>query len=85
MEGERLAISVDRRLLPAADVLRLDYEPDPRRSTHCLLVPERYEDLETRLVEARFRADKDYSGYSLSIPYVQLDADFEWLTTSSEE
>ncbi len=79
LEGMQLPIDVEACLVPAGEVLRLDYEPDPAKSTHCTLVPERYQELESRLVAARWRAEGDYSGYGLSIAYLSLDADFEGL------
>ena len=43
------------------------------------LVPERCQELEDRLVEAKWKDDKDYAGYSLLVSYLQLAEDFEWL------
>jgi hypothetical protein len=72
-------IDVRPYVLREGELLCLDYEPVPSESTHCNLIPERYEQLEAELVEARFRDDKCYLGFCFSVSYVQLDADFEWL------
>jgi len=48
------------------------------------VVPERYGELEQELIQARFTADPEYSGYELSISYVQLDEDFQWLNADDQ-
>lgn len=72
-------IHIERVVVPRGEILRLDCEPDTSESTHCIVTPERYDQLESAFVDPKFRKDSDYSGYSLSVSYVQLDADFEWL------
>lgn len=71
-----------RGVIPKGEILRLDYDPDPSETTGCTLAPERYDDLEEQLVDSAARSDGPYSGYTLSVSYVELDRDFEWLDLS---
>ena len=48
-----LPMGLYQRTLPKDEVVRLDYEPDPSRSTHCTLVPENSAGLEDRLVDSQ--------------------------------
>ncbi len=75
-----LPIDVRQAVVASGEVLWLDYEPDPSASTHCCVMPERYEELERSLIDARFTTAPEYTGYRFSISYVQLDTDFEWLS-----
>jgi hypothetical protein len=68
-----------RGVLPAGEVLALDYDPDPTSTTGVWLRPERYRALESVLVEKALRDEPSYDGYSISMSYEQLDKDFEWL------
>lgn len=79
--GVNLFLPVEAKLksIPRDQVLRLCYDPDPSQSTHCHLLPERYGELEVSLIDASTRSNPEYAGYDLSVSYVQLDADFEWL------
>jgi hypothetical protein len=60
------------------ELFQLDYEPPHATTTHCSLVPKRYDELEMSLVDPRTREIDGYSGYSIYISYIQLDKDFEW-------
>ena len=67
------------RVLRKGEVVRLDYEPDPSRSTHCDVVAEDYARVEAYCIDARIKKDRDYRGYKLTVSYVQLDTDFDSL------
>lgn len=77
--GDQLPIGSDKCVLPKGEVVRLDYEPAPSRSTHCTVIPENYEELEARVVDSKHRKDRDYAGYRIFLSYIELDKDFEWL------
>jgi hypothetical protein len=77
--GLFLPIQIEQGTIPQGEVIRLDYEPVPSESTHCSLVPERYGELEMSFVGDKFREDPEYSGFSFSVSYLQLNKDFEWL------
>jgi hypothetical protein len=72
-------LHVWRGAIEKDDVISLNYEPPIEASTHCSLLPDRYDHYEAAFVESRFREDPGYIGYAFSISYVQLDDDFEWL------
>jgi len=69
----------EEHVLCKGEVVRLDYEPDPSRSTRCKVVPENYARVEAHCIDANAKKDRDYRGYELTVSYVQLDADFDWL------
>ena len=77
--GNPLPFDFRWSVLPGDEVLRLHYEPDPSRSTHCTLVPEDYARLEPQMVYPKVKRDRDYAGYRVFISYDQLAAEFEWL------
>jgi hypothetical protein len=77
--GDRFPTSIDKCALPKGEIVRLDYEPEPSRSTHCTLIPENYEELEGRCVDSKHRKDRDYAGYRIVLSYIELDKGFEWL------
>jgi hypothetical protein len=81
-EGVFLPIEIRQGAIPRGEIIRLDYEPDLSESTHCSLIPERYEELERFFVKNKFRKEAEYSGFRFSVPYLQLDKDFEWLERS---
>jgi hypothetical protein len=82
-DDQPFPLSIDRRSLSKGEVVRLDYEPDPSRSTHCTVVPQNPELLEDRLVDSRHKKDRDYAGYSILLSYIELDSSFEWLGAGS--
>lgn len=61
------------------EVVKLDYEPDPSKSTCCKVIPEDYARVEARCIDTKTKKDRDYRGYELSVSYLQLDKDFDWL------
>jgi hypothetical protein len=73
------AINSRWSVIPGGEILRLDYEPDPSRSTHCTLLPENYRGLEPQVTYPEMKKDRDYAGYNIFISYDQLAAEFEWL------
>ena len=78
-DDQAFPIALDRRSLPTGEVVRLDYEPNPSQSTHCMAIPENHEGLEDRLVESKHKKHRDYAGYRICLSYIELDKDFEWL------
>lgn len=84
VSGLDLPINVSRRVIAEGEVLQLAYEPVPAESTHCNLVPCRYDELEALFVSNEHRRDEQYVGYSCSVSYIQLAADFEWLDRTAE-
>ncbi|HUK49112.1 MAG TPA: hypothetical protein VLW06_16030 [Terriglobales bacterium] len=65
-------------VLPAGEVLQLNYEPDDR--VHGLwLEPERYSDLEQMIVPQESRMGRAYAGYAIGCDYDRIDLDFEIL------
>jgi hypothetical protein len=76
---EPMPMGIERRVLPKGEVVRIDYEPDPSRSTGCTLVAEDREGLEDHVVDPKEKKHRDYRGYNISLSYAQLDKDFEWL------
>ncbi|MEN6451297.1 MAG: hypothetical protein ABFC96_12465 [Thermoguttaceae bacterium] len=69
----------EQHTLPKGQVVQLDYEPDPARSTHCTLMPEDRAGLEDRLVDSKDKKHRDYRGYQIQVSYIELDKNFEWL------
>jgi hypothetical protein len=72
-------MGVDHRVLPKDEIVRLDYEPDPSRSTACHVLPENFAGLKDRLTDPRWKKHRDYAGYQVLVSYEQLDKDFQWL------
>ena len=65
-------------VLPAGEVLKLNYEPHDR--VHGLwLEPERYSDLEQMFVPKDSRTEPAYGGYAVGCDYDQIGLDFEVL------
>lgn len=63
-------------LIPAGEVLLLDYEPDPKLGgVH--LVPERRDYYEEIFVDQKTRETTPYSHYSLPFSWRELERDFE--------
>lgn len=73
----------EQHTLPKGQVVQLDYEPDPARSTHCTLIPEDRAGLEDRLVDSKGKKHRDYRGYQLQVSYIELDKNFQWLEAVS--
>ena len=63
-------------VLPAGEILRLDYEP--AESVDGLwVVPERYTELERLLIPAQMQTERGYSGYAVYCPCDKIGACFE--------
>ncbi|HTY88387.1 MAG TPA: hypothetical protein VMB80_13040 [Candidatus Acidoferrum sp.] len=65
-------------VLPAGEVLKLNYEPHDR-VRGLWLEPERYSDLEQVFVPKESRSAPAYSGYAVGCDYDQIAVDFEVL------
>jgi len=65
-------------VLPAGEVLKLNYEPHDR-VRGLWLEPERYSDLEQVFVPKESRSAPAYSGYAVGCDYDQIGVDFEVL------
>ena len=83
-QGLDVPIKIQQDVVSEGEVFWLDYEPVPAETTHCILVPERYKELEKSFVSPQWRENKAYVGFELSVSYVQLDEDFEWLTATGK-
>ena len=79
-DGNDLALPIEMKKgrIAKGELLHLDYEPVPSESTHVLLIPERYLDLEAEFVDAKDRKHQDYMGFGFQVSYIELDKGFEW-------
>lgn len=63
-------------ILPAGEILRLDYEPaDSVRGVW--LVPEKYAELEQLFIPTQVQIERGYSGYAVYCPYENIGSCFE--------
>jgi len=69
-------------VLPAGEILRLEYEPaDSVRDVW--LVPERYAELERVFIPKEVRAEKAYHGYVVGCSLDKCDDDYDLLKATS--
>jgi hypothetical protein len=75
----RLAMDIRKIEVKQGDEFVLEYEPNHDNSIACALRPQNYQLYEDTFIEASYKDDINYKGYCISVSYIQLDKDFEWI------